>query len=123
MTQREKLQKQKSEGYQLSTSVHTTAMLRQLPSCFAYTFFGPVFNSISKPGYGAAVSADFCLAETEKAVPVIALGGIDADNIALIPKMKFDGAALLGSIWSNSEQAVATFTKLKERCQTLGLTP
>lgn len=112
------LLKLKSEGYNLSTSVHSTKVLRQLSTCFLYTFFGPVFNSISKPGYAAAVPVGFCLTATDKKVQVIALGGIDAENISLLPQMKFNGAALLGSIWSSPDQAIETFTKIKKRCQT-----
>ncbi|AKD04257.1 thiamine phosphate synthase [Pontibacter korlensis] len=112
----------KSDGYQLSTSVHSTEALQQLPSCFSYTFFGPVFNSISKPGYTADIPANFCLTAAEKAVPVIALGGIDAGNISLVPKMHFDGAAVLGSIWNQPEQAVSNFIRTKEKCQILAHT-
>ena len=122
LTHPERWLKQQSEGYRLSTSVHTAEVLRRLPSCFAYTFFGPVFSSISKPGYTAAVPVDSYLKEADKTVPVIALGGIDADNVLQIPKMKFDGAALLGSVWGNPYQALATFTKIKERCQTAART-
>lgn len=114
----EKWEEQKAVGYHLSTSAHTAETLQQLSSCFAYTFFGPVFNSISKPGYPAAVPLDFCLAETDKAVPVVALGGIDAENISLIRKMNFDGAALLGSIWNQPVKAVDHFNEIRKKCQT-----
>lgn len=116
-TQPVKWMQQQSGGYRLSTSVHSAEELRRLPSCFAYTFFGPVFSSISKPGYQATVPGNFYLEEADKPVPVMALGGITADNILQIAAMKFDGAAVLGSIWSNPDRAIATFTKLKERCQ------
>jgi thiamine-phosphate pyrophosphorylase len=116
LTQSEKWLKLQFEGYRLSTSVHTVEVLRSLPSCFAYTFFGPVFNSISKSGY-QAVSVDPALIEATKTVPVIALGGINADNVLEIPKMKFDGTALLGSIWGSPEQSLTSFIKIKEKCQ------
>lgn len=116
LTQPEKWFKQQFEGYRLSTSVHTVEVLRSLPSCFAYTFFGPVYISISKSGY-QAVPVNPALIEASKTVPVIALGGIDADNVLKIPKMKFDGAALLGSIWGNPEQSLTTFIKIKENWQ------
>lgn len=120
-THPERWLKQQSEGYRLSTSVHTVEVLGSLPSCFAYTFFGPVFNSISKSGY-QAVPVGPALIEAAKTVPVIALGGIDAGNVLEIPKLKFDGAALLGSIWGSPEQALTTFIKIKEKWQTLAHT-
>ena len=106
----------------LSTSVHNLEELRQLPSCFDYTFFGPVFNSISKAGYAAAVPENFVLVEAEKAVPVVALGGINAGNIRLLWKMNFDGAALLGSIWQEPEKAAENFKRINEQCRKTGLT-
>lgn len=121
LTQPEIWFKQQSDGYQLSTSVHTIEVLRSLPSCFVYTFLGPVFNSISKSGY-QAVSVNPALLEEIKTVPVIALGGIDVRNILEIPKMNFSGAAVLGSIWGSPDQSLTTFLKIKERCQTISHT-
>ena len=106
----EELQK---EGYVLSTSVHTMEMYEKLPSCFSYTFFGPVFDSISKEGYRAVVPAGFEFQLKNKSVEVIGLGGLDASNMGHVQRMKFDGAALLGAIWSIPPDPVAAFKTIQ----------
>jgi thiamine-phosphate pyrophosphorylase len=116
LVEESELQDLKTAGFRLSTSVHSLETLGQLPSCFRYAFFGPVFNSISKPGYAATIPVDFCLTEEDKTVPVIALGGIDESNIALIREMNFDGAALLGTIWTVPEKAKHNFINLRNLC-------
>ncbi|MCE7072074.1 thiamine phosphate synthase [Dyadobacter sp. CY327] len=93
------LEKLKNGGFKLSTSVHNIDELADLSDNFEYTFFGPVFDSISKKGYSTIISKDFYLNNEQKTVKVIAIGGIDHSNISQIQKMNFDGAALLGAIW------------------------
>ncbi|WP_084439540.1 thiamine phosphate synthase [Dyadobacter alkalitolerans] len=93
------LKKLKDAGFKLSTSVHAIDELADLSDNFEYTFFGPVFDSISKKGYSSIIGDDMYLNDEQKTVKVIAIGGIDHSNISQIQKMNFDGAALLGAIW------------------------
>lgn len=109
-------QAQKDQGYLLSTSVHNLGNLQGIPNWFEYVFFSPVFNSISKQGYTSQLMEGFYLLETEKPIPVIALGGVEMSNIAKVKEMNFDGAALLGAIWSNPQMAVNEFIKIKKKC-------
>lgn len=102
----------KQKGYTLSTSVHEVPVVQSLAPYFSYTFFSPVFDSISKQQYKGVAGDDFYLANEQKAVPVIALGGIDAANISKVAAMNFDGAALLGAIWNEPENAVEHFKKI-----------
>jgi thiamine-phosphate pyrophosphorylase len=104
----------KEQGYTLSTSVHDLETLQQLPSQFSYTFFSPVFDSISKQGYKGVAGNNFHLRDEQKPLQVMALGGIDAGNIQLLPGMNFDGAALLGAIWSEPENAIENFKLCKQ---------
>lgn len=108
----EKLTDQNNEGYILSTSVHDFAVLPSLKS-FAYVFFGPVFNSISKPGYQSKLSEGFRIDKNTTQPQVIALGGVEVSNLNKVKEMNFDGAAVLGTIWNNPDDAVSTFKKLK----------
>jgi thiamine-phosphate pyrophosphorylase len=101
-----------NQGYLLSTSVHDLVTLQQLPSLFAYTFFSPVFNSISKQQYKGVAGDDFRL-PSQKPVPVIALGGINETNIHKVVAMHFNGAALLGAIWREPRRAVERFTAIR----------
>jgi thiamine-phosphate pyrophosphorylase len=104
---------QKAKGCILSTSVHDMALLPSLAD-LDYTFYGPVFNSISKPGYNSTLPADFKLAKSNIKTRLIALGGIDASNLMTTREMGFDGAAVLGTIWANPTSALANFRKLNE---------
>jgi thiamine-phosphate pyrophosphorylase len=108
----------KEKGYTLSTSVHDLQTLQQLPSQFSYAFFSPVFDSISKQQYKGVAGEDFHLSEEQKPLQVIALGGIDGDNVGKLVAMNFDGAALLGSIWNEPLKAVANFKSTKHAITT-----
>ncbi|WP_207429789.1 thiamine phosphate synthase [Pedobacter sp. SYSU D00535] len=105
--------------YTLSTSVHEVKDLKNLQTIFDYAFFSPVFDSISKPGYKGRTAAGFSLQESDKVLEVIGLGGIHAENILQLKEMNFDGAAVLGSLWTEPEKAVETFQILKAKLQSL----
>lgn len=103
--------------YILSTSVHDLATLQQLSPRFSYTFFSPVFDSISKQQYKGVAGDAFYIHDEQKAVPVIALGGIRAGNIQSVAAMNFDGAAVLGTIWNEPAKAVANYKSLLTQLQ------
>jgi thiamine-phosphate pyrophosphorylase len=84
-----------------STSVHRLEEFNDLPGHFSYAFLSPVFDSISKPDY-KAVKFDFSKRKNKK-TKLIGLGGIQASNAAQAIGMGFDGIALLGAIWNNTD--------------------
>ncbi len=98
----------------LSTSIHQTEDYKTLPTSFEYTFFGPVFNSISKQGYTSAITHDFIWPVKKKQTKVFAIGGVDATNIQQAIKMQFDGAAVLGTIWQKPEESIQQFKALQK---------
>jgi thiamine-phosphate pyrophosphorylase len=114
----ETLSQLKDKGYTLSTSVHDLQTIQGLSLHFSYTFFSPVFDSISKQQYKGVAGNDFCLTDEQKTVPVIALGGIDAGNIEKVAAMNFDGAALLGAIWNEPAKAVENFKTINHAITT-----
>jgi len=98
----------------LSTSVHDMKTYDELGKEWEYSFFSPVFPSISKKGYGK----DSTLIEELKyrnnqEVKLIALGGINENNICEVFENGADGAALLGAVW-NSDQPLNTFKKCRK---------
>ena len=103
----------KTQGYILSTSVHDKALLPLL-SAFDYAFYGPVFNSISKPEYQSTFPVNFKLDRTNIRLKVIALGGIDISNLQKVKTMDFDGVAVLGTLWNQPDKAIECFNQLKE---------
>ena len=121
----------KKAGISLSTSIHSITHLPDLLH-FKYTFFGPVFQSISKKDYPGMIPADFKLPltaglkapqqEVKNLSPsitkVIALGGVTDSKISRLQQMNFDGAAVLGALWNAPELAIPNFKKIKQACQT-----
>ena len=103
-----------------STSVHHLKDLDQLEG-FDYTFYGPVFNSISKPGYAGIAGAELVLPERKNNVRIIALGGVDAEKVVQVKRMGFDGLAALGAIWNKKEQAIYNFKQLVDKAKTIQL--
>ncbi|MNL58746.1 Regulatory protein TenI [compost metagenome] len=98
-------------GYTLSTSVHQLHDLEKLNS-FDYTFYGPVFNSISKLGYTGLSKVNLILPDQNRKIKIIGLGGITHQNIREIKKLGFDGTAVLGTIWNSKTTAINNFKSL-----------
>jgi thiamine-phosphate pyrophosphorylase len=71
----------------------------QLKAGADYVTLSPIFLTASKPGYGPAAGLD-ALAEAARLAPgqVIALGGIDADNVAACLAAGARGIAVMGEI-------------------------
>lgn len=108
------LHKLQAAGFRLSTSVHSIAALQQLPPVFAYTFLGPVFDSLSKQDYQGRFSENFCLRNEQKTTAVVALGGITAARIEQVRQMNFDGVAVLGALWNHPAEAPEQFARLQQ---------
>lgn len=80
------------------------------PEQVDYVTASPVFLTASKPGYGPALGVDGLAAFVAAAsVPVIALGGIEADNVPLCLRAGAAGAAVMGGVMraQDPEAAVA----------------
>ena len=102
LTEERRRQGYEPEGY-LSTSIHGAC---ELSDRFQYAFFGPVFDSISKPGYKAA---SFIVSGPR----LIAIGGITPDNAREALQMGFAGVAVLGSLWQKPADCVKQFKALR----------
>lgn len=100
-----------------STSTHSIEDFNSLENDFQYAFLSPVFKSISKENYYPEIDLFEALkSKTNSETKVIALGGIDAENIQKTLENGFDDIALLGSIWNN-ENPVKQF----KLCQKIAL--
>ncbi|EDM36775.1 putative thiamine phosphate pyrophosphorylase [Pedobacter sp. BAL39] len=103
------------KDFTLSTSTHKISQLTDL-KYFNYTFYGPVFHSISKKGYLSTCQNDFRL-PLNTPLQVIALGGVSASRIEQLKAMNFEGAAILGCLWTRSDNALQTFQAIQEKCR------
>jgi thiamine-phosphate pyrophosphorylase len=84
----------------IGLSVHTPAQAAAADAtALDYLIAGPVYESASKPGYGPAIRpkglSEFVRATT---LPVIAIGGIDAANIAEVMQAGAAGVAVMGGV-------------------------
>ena len=86
-------------GNILSTSIHDIKDHANLSEYFSYAFYGPVFESISKPEHKPKTELPQ-LEKEERKTKIIGIGGVTPDNIVTLHQANFDGAALLGSIWT-----------------------
>jgi thiamine-phosphate pyrophosphorylase len=102
---------------QISTSFHKLNDLTEEGSRYKYVIFSPVFKSISKEDYKPAykLGTIFNVLNNNSNIKVIALGGIEADNISVCYENLFKGVALSGYLWDSADP-VEQFDKAKEIC-------
>ncbi|HEY6142900.1 MAG TPA: thiamine phosphate synthase [Flavobacterium sp.] len=102
-TSEESLKKWKKMGFTFSTSIHKMADFEKLSPVFDYAFFGPVFESISKPNYISNLDYKKELEQRKNnKTALVALGGITSEKIKTALDFGFDNVALLGTIWNNN---------------------
>ncbi|MGG5209614.1 thiamine phosphate synthase [Chryseobacterium sp. MIQD13] len=103
----------------ISTSVHDIETYNELEKEWEYAFVSPVFPSISKKGYGeeSTVMEDIKYRNNQD-VKLIALGGINENNICKAFENGADGVALLGAVWE-SNQPLNTFKKCRQNALSL----
>jgi thiamine-phosphate pyrophosphorylase len=85
----------------ISTSFHSFNELSN-KNTYQYVFLSPLFNSISKKGYNSQFKIEELKSAYSEGIidsKVIALGGINLNNIGLIKELGFGGVAVLGYIW------------------------
>lgn len=107
----------------VSTSYHSWQEIEDNEIEYGYVFASPVFDSISKSGYKAGIDlkgADELkqkLAKQNKYCPsIIGLGGVGVQQIKILHQYGFDGAAILGAIWT----AIDPVEKFKEMLPVAG---
>ncbi len=87
-----------------SRSSHSLQEVARFDGEFDYQFLSPIFDSISKQGYSSTFTPTVLQqAFTEGVINrrIIALGGITPDNLPLVARWGFGGAAFLGYIWQS----------------------
>lgn len=116
-TSEKNLKKWKQKRFTLSTSIHKMADFEKLSTVFDSAYFGPVFESISKPNYSSDIDFENELKQrTNNKTALIAVGGITSQRIKITLKYGFDDVALLGTIW-NSNHPIENF----KLCQQIAL--
>jgi len=74
-----------------------------------YVTFSPVFPTPSKPGYGPALGLEALRQATQASpIPVVALGGITAENAARCIQAGAAGVAVMGEVMRAADPAAVT---------------
>lgn len=108
-----------------SLSCHSLEEVAAAPHEAAYITLSPIYDSISKPGYCAAFTAnDF--KENFNGRNVIALGGVVPARFPELRQAGFAGAAMLGYVWRHSDCLPRLIDEIliqKQLCCNISLTP
>jgi thiamine-phosphate pyrophosphorylase len=85
-------------GFLVGQSVHSPEEAGRAVDGHAvdYLIFGSVFETASKPGRTPAGVAELTQVVRSTAVPVLAVGGIDVDNVAQVARAGAAGVAAIG---------------------------
>lgn len=104
-------------GHSLSASYHKLNELGRARGSFAYYFFSPVFDSISKSNHKPKYSMRkmYDLLKKKNWLRVVALGGVTPAKISACRDTCFKGVALMGELWQNDDP-VTIFKAAKEVC-------
>ena len=103
----------------IGLSVHTPAEAASAGAA-DYIVAGPAYETASKPGYGPALNAAGISAiANHSSVPVIAVGGIAANNLSEIMKAGATGVAVMGGIIRADDPAA----EMRELLVVLGAQP
>lgn len=103
----------------ISTSFHSWQEVLDNGVPYGYVLISPVFDSISKSGYKAAIELTQAvevkkqLSQTSRPSRIVGLGGVGHAELEILATHGFDGAAMLGSIWL-SEDPVASFVVARD---------
>ena len=87
----------------ISRSCHSLEEIKEHKRQCDYMLLSPVFDSISKKDYHANYTPEEIRKAHKAGIidkKVIALGGIDTDNIRQVKDYGFGGAAILGALWN-----------------------
>lgn len=103
----------------LTRSCHS---IDQVMDCdgYDYYFLSPFYDSISKPGYKAAVDLDNPMLPVMQLLrTVIPLGGITPDKFGELMDNGFCGAAMLGYMWPMTDDGRVDMAQMDSRLETI----
>lgn len=105
---------EKGAGLRRSLSTHSWKEVQQYAGRVDYLFISPLFDSISKPGYRSGLDPEETFSRlAHHDGRIVALGGVSADTMTQVERLGFDGAAVLGAVWSVDEGRIDVEKSLK----------
>lgn len=80
-------------------SAHSVADVADARTAGAdYVTLSPIYETVSKPGYGPALGADAIALAARIGIPVLALGGVTAENAVAVRQRSAAGVAIMGDV-------------------------
>jgi thiamine-phosphate pyrophosphorylase len=102
------------EGALIGVSVHSAIEAATADSAADYVTLSPIFASLSKPGYGPALGVQgLADAVATARVPVVALGGVTADNLGACLAAGAAAVAVMGAVMAAADPQAATAALLQ----------
>lgn len=86
----------------IGLSCHTLDEVKQARGA-DYVTFGPIGQTLSKPGYAPRFGRDVLREAANVGPPVLALGGVDETNLAAIKETGAAGFAVMGSVMRSDD--------------------
>ena len=93
----------------IGLSVHSAREAATADPASDYVTLSPIFASISKPGYGPALGVQALADAAARArVPIVALGGVTADNLGPCLAAGAAAVAVMGAVMAAADAETAT---------------
>ena len=100
-------------GLSKSRGFHSIDELKNDQENYDYVFLSPIFDSISKHNYKSKFDLEELQQELKQINQVIiALGGIEKNNLESLENIGFQGIAILGAVW-NFQNPYDSFLEIK----------
>ena len=97
------------KGALIGLSVHSALEAARTDPAADYVTLSPIFPSIGKPGYGPALGIHGLADVVARArVPIVALGGVTADNLAPCFAAGAAAVAVMGAVMAAADPEAAT---------------
>ena len=97
------------KGALIGLSVHSALEAAGADPAADYVTLSPIFGSISKPGYGPALGVQSLADAVARArVPIVALGGVSADNLDTCLAAGAAAVAVMGAVMAAADPEAAT---------------
>ena len=105
----------------VSCSCHSVEEVKNKKHFYDYVFMSPIYDSISKVNYYSTYTAEeLRQAQKDKIIDckVMALGGINEENILEIKDFGFGGAVVLGEVWNKFDACCdRDYVEVIEHCK------
>ena len=91
----------------ISCTCHSTEEVKEKKARYNYVFMSPIYENICQYNdYALYTPEELREAQRQRIIDnkVMALGGINADNILTIKDMNFGGAVIMSDIWNRFDE-------------------